>query len=245
MSLAGRGIVVTRPRELAGGLAALVEKAGGRPILFPAIDIEDLPPPAALERLGDFDLAVFASPTAVSRARFQAKAGSWPRTAAVGEGTRRELERRGASGVLAPEGAADSEALLAMAELQQVAGKRVLIVRGEGGRALLGDTLAARGARVEYAQCYRRKRPLADPAPLLAAWSAGAVHAVTVSSAEGLENLHTMLGKLGEERLRATPLFVAHARIAEQAARLGVREAFVAGAGDGEMLARLVAYFAR
>lgn len=242
MSLAGRGVVVTRPRELAQGLARLIEGAGGRAHVFPAIQIEDLPAPAALGRLEAFDLAVFISPTAVARVmRHQPR---WPprlRAAAVGAGTRRELEARGIAAVLAPDSAADSEALLALPELGRVAGKRVVIFRGEGGRALLGNALSARGAAVEYAECYRRTRPRADAAPLLAAWHG--IHAVTVSSEEGLENLFALLGAPGEARLRAAPMFVGHQRVAERARQLGVREAVVAGPGDDEMLERLVAYF--
>ena len=241
MSLTGRGVVVTRPRELAQGLAALIERAGGRPFLFPAIEIEDLPIPEPLRRAQAFDLAIFISPTAALRATRHA--ASWPRVAAVGPGTKRELERLGISPVIASQSAADSEALLALPQLERMEGKRVLIVRGEGGRALLGDTLRQRGAHVEYAECYRRARPQADPLPLLASWAQ--VHAVTVPSEEGLRNLFAMLGAQGEPLLRSTPLFVSHERVAAQATRLGVREAIVAGPGDGEMFERLVAYFAQ
>ena len=70
--LAGRGIVVTRPRDQAAGLAALIEAAGGRALLYPAIEIEDLPDPAAarnvLRDLERLDLAIFVSPTAVRKA---------------------------------------------------------------------------------------------------------------------------------------------------------------------------------
>jgi len=244
MSLAGRGVLVTRPREQARGLAALIEAAGGRAIVFPAIEIVDLPPPAALARLQEFDLAVFISPTAAARALRQVNA--WPqglRAAAVGAGTRRELEARGLDGVAAPAAAADSEALLALPQMQSVSGQRVVIFRGEGGRSLLGDTLRARGARVEYAECYRRERPRADAAALLAAWHG--VHAVTVSSAEGLDNLFALFGEAGAARLRQTPLFVGHERVAAGARSRGVREALVAGPADAEMLERLVAYFSR
>jgi uroporphyrinogen-III synthase len=96
---------------------------------------------------------------------------------------------------------------------------------------------------VEYAECYRRALPRADPAPLLAAWAQRRVHAVTVSSAEGLANLFTLLGAEGAERLRDTPLFVPHARVAEAAAARGVRAVLVSGPGDDEVLARLMAYF--
>ena len=98
----------------------------------------------------------------------------------------------------------------------------------------------ARGATVEYVECYRRVRPRSDPAPLQRAWRSGEVHAFTVSSAEGLANLFTLLEP---EMLRSLPLFVPHARVADAARRLGAREAIAAGPGDDEMLAGLVAYF--
>jgi uroporphyrinogen-III synthase len=239
MTLQGRGILITRPREQAEGLAKLIEAAGGRAILFPAIEIQDLP----LRKLAEFDLAIFVSPTAVKRALAAMK---WPpraKAAALGRGTQRELERHGIKGIIAPDSGADSEALLAVPELQHVAGRRIVILRGEGGRSLLGDTLAARGAQVEYAECYRRVQPQIDSGPLLTAFAKGAVHAVTVSSAEGLENLFEMLGAAGREHLKKTPLFVAHPRIAAEAKRLGLGEASVGGASDQEMLERLVAYF--
>lgn len=236
-ALQGRGILVTRPRAQAARLARLIEEQGGRAVLFPAIEIEDVAPPPALRRLEDYDLAIFVSPTAVIKVMERLPA--WPaglRAAGVGAGTRRELENFGVRGIVAPEHGADSEALLALAPLQQVSGKRIVIFRGEGGRALLGDTLAARGAQVDYATCYRRARPRAR-APQ---WQPGEIAAVTVSSGEGLANLFELVEA---EFLRTTPLFVPHARIAEQARALSVREVQIAGPSDEEMVNRLVAYF--
>jgi uroporphyrinogen-III synthase len=80
-------------------------------------------------------------------------------------------------------------------------------------------------------------------APLLSAWANGSVHAVTLSSATGLANLLVMLGESGSERLRETPLFAAHGRVAEAARRRGIRTVVLAGTSDEEMLERLVAYF--
>jgi uroporphyrinogen-III synthase len=73
--------------------------------------------------------------------------------------------------------------------------------------------------------------------------AAGAIDAVTLSSGEGLANLHALLDARGREQLRGTPLFVPHARVAEQAAALGARKVTIAGPGDAEMLDALVAYF--
>lgn len=236
-ALRGRAILVTRPRAQAARLARLIEEHGGRAVLFPAIEIEEVAPPPALRRLEHYDLAIFVSPTAVIEVMERLPA--WPeglRAAGVGAGTRRELENFGVHRIVAPEHGADSEALLALGPLQQVSGKRIVIFRGEGGRALLGDTLVARGAQVDYATCYRRTRPKAPAAP----WQPGEIAAVTVSSGEGLANLFDLLGA---EFLRTTPLFVPHARIAEQARALRIPEVQVAGPTDEEMVNRLVAYF--
>src|SRR5882762_3137813 len=106
MTLQGRGILVTRPREQAQGLAKLIEAAGGRAILFPAIEIQAVP----LPKLAEFDLAIFVSPTAVKQALAAMK---WPqraKAAAVGRGTQRELERHGIKGIIAPGSGASSAA---------------------------------------------------------------------------------------------------------------------------------------
>ena len=239
MPLAGKRIVVTRPRELAQGLAALIAQAGGEPLLFPTIEIRDVEDPAAaralLARLHEFDLAVFVSPSAVRKAFELAAGREWParlHVAAVGAGTRRELESRGLREVIAPAGRADSEALLALPEIAGV--RRVAIFRGAGGREWLGEALAARGARVEYAECYRREQPPAAPPP------AGRVDAFCVSSGEALRNLVSLLGR---ERVAQAPVFVPHERVAAAARELGLREPVLAGPSDAEMLAALVAYF--
>ena len=237
MNLAGRGIVVTRPRELAEPFARLLEQHGARAFLFPAIEIQPLPAPAALGRIAEFDLAIFVSPSAVRVA-----AASLPRgltAAAIGAGTARELERAGVGQVIAPEAGADSESLLAMPQMRQLAGKRVLIVRGEGGRELLGQSLSERGARVEYAECYRRARPATDAGPLLAAWRRGEVHAVTVLSPQTLDNFMSLTGGA----LVALPFFVPHERIARHARERGLGEVIVAERGDDGLIERLVAYF--
>jgi uroporphyrinogen-III synthase len=159
---------------------------------------------------------------------------------AISFGTKRELDQAGIAPVIVPQSGADSEAVLAAPELQQVAGKRVLIIRGDDGRPVLGDALAARGAKVDYAECYRRVRPAADAAPLLAAGKRGEVHAVVALSAQALGNFIDMTQGAFSA---ATPFFVSHERIARHARGLGVREVVVAATSDDAMIERLVAYF--
>ena len=252
-ALAGRRIVVTRPAGQTAHIEALLRAAGGEPFLFPALEIldaEDLRPALALiERLDAFDLAIFISANAVNKALDLVRARrEWPpglRVATVGRGSERELARRGFAGVIAPQQRFDSEGLLDLAELKQVNGKRVVIFRGESGRELLGDTLRSRGAAVEYAQCYRRSRPHADAAPLLDLCARHEIDAFTVTSSEGLENLHDMLGAAGRQCLMDTPLFAPHERIAAAARALGVRTVVLTGPGDAGLVAGLAAFFAR
>jgi uroporphyrinogen-III synthase len=252
--LSGRGIVVTRPREHASALAKQIRAAGGDPILFPTIEI--LPPenPGAvrdlIERLDGFQLAIFVSPTAAMRghAMVAASRKKWPESlgvAAVGIGTATALEERGIHAVMAPADEADSEALAALPELQDLRGRSIVIFRGQGGREWLRTRLEERGARVEYAECYRRARPDTDAGALLARWQSGGIEAVSITSAEGLANLFDMLGPTGSGYLRATPVFVPHQRIALVARKLHVREIVVTGRGDDRTVAEMAAFFVK
>lgn len=250
--LAGIGILVTRPREQAAGLVNELRQLGARPVLFPALAI--LPPgdPAALRgtlnRLDRFHLAIFISPTAAQRGMAAVgEIGAWPSAlpvAAIGKGTARALHELGIKAVLEPESGADSEHLLAQPQLQDMTGKEVVIFRGEGGREMLADTLHARGARVVYAECYRRGMPdRADAPSILARHAAGEIRAVTAYSGETLDNLFKLLGAAGSALLRETPLFVPHTRIAEHARALGITTVIDCQANQGRLIPCLVKYF--
>ena len=165
--LAGRHIVITRPLAQAGHLAELLLEQGATPVRFPVLAIHELedvrPLLDAAVRLDQFDLVIFVSPNAVSKALdVMLKHRAWPqgiRVVTMGKSSERELTVRGIGNVIAPQQRFDSEALLEMAELREVRGWRVLICRGDGGRELLGETLIGRGADVEYLTCYRRGKP--------------------------------------------------------------------------------------
>ena len=250
--LAGLGIVVTRPAQQAAHLAQLIAADGGRPILFPTIEIvapdDSRPLIALIDRLDEFDLAIFISPSAASMALTLIKARRElpPRLklAAIGDGGVRALGSFGVSGVIAPVARFDSEALLELPELHDVAGRRVVIFRGDGGRALLGDTLAARGAQIEYAECYRRARSRADPGPLLDAWRRNELNAIIVTSSEALQNLFELVGGTGQPWLKKTPLFVPHPRIERSARELGAATVTLTAQGDAGLVRGLTDWFA-
>lgn len=244
--LAGLKVLVTRPRDQAVALAQRIEQAGGVPLLFPLLEIAPVEDPGALHRqvarLAQFDLAIFISPNAVNYgiAAIRAAGGMPPalRIATVGQGSAKALRELGVAGVIAPAERFDSEGLLALPELQQVAGWRVMIFRGDGGRELLGDTLKARGASVEYAACYRRSKPQWDAEALFSA----APDAITVTSSEALGYLWELAGNARNGRLRTVPVFVPHRRIAELAQQQGWEQIRVTDAGDDGLLSALIAW---
>jgi len=224
--LEGLGAVLTRPEGAVGDLARELEQAGARTLHFPALVIRPLEDSPALDavlgELPDCDLAIFVSANAVEAgmAALARRSIAWPAglpAAGVGEATAAALRNSGVKSVISPQEGFDSEALAALPELQAVQGRNIIVFRGEGGREHLKQVLESRGARVSYAECYRRERPATDPAPLLAAWSRGEVQVVGVLSAEPLENFVAMIGPEGRSKLAATVLVVTHDAIARHA----------------------------
>lgn len=160
------------------------------------------------------------------------------RIATIGQGSVRALRDYDVKNVIAPQNRFDSEALLALPELKNIAGWRVVIFRGNGGRELLGDTLKARGVKVEYVTCYQRSKPHQDATILLAANP----DAITVTSSEALGYLWDMLDSVAKKQLAAVPLFVQHARIAETAHKLGWSEVVLTGEGDDGLISGLAVW---
>ena len=245
LPLAGLKIVVTRPRDQAVQLAHRIERAGGTVLLFPLLDLAAAQNPQALQeqisRLAQFDLAIFVSPNAVhygiAAIRKEGKLPAKLKIAAIGQGSAKALRELGISSVIVPTERFDSEGLLSVPELQNVAGWRVMIFRGDSGREVLGDTLRERGATVEHAACYQRSKPHQDVWLLLDA----APDVISVSSGEALDNLWQILGNQAQHISRDTILFVQHPRIAELAVRQGWSQVQLTNSGDDGLMAALKA----
>ena len=221
--LAGKNILITRPAHQAVRLTEKIESLGGEIFLCPVMEIVPLqnPEPARemFRKLETFDIAIFISANAVKLGmeeilrQCQNQPNPIPETlqlATVGLASAKALEKFGYKPDILPESRFDSEGLLATPQLQQenIAGKKIVIVRGEGGRGLLDKTLRERGAEVVYAEIYRRKMPNTDPVPLVRALQNGEINATVVTSNQGLENLSKMVGEAGMEALRKLPLVV-------------------------------------
>jgi len=239
--LDGLGIVITRPLPAARAMARDLAAEGARTFLFPALAIEALEgSPAlgeALDLLPRARMAIFVSANAVEHGLAAVRRhAAWPpalQVAAIGQATAEALRNSGFERVISPREGEDSEALLALAELQadRVSGENVVIFRGEGGRERLKDELQARGAQVVYAECYRRSRPPGDPAALLRALADGEVQAISAMSGETLQNFVAMVGEAGASGLAGTVLVVPHEAVGRHPAARAFERVVVCGPG--------------
>ena len=248
--LADRHVLLTRPAGPAAAMAARLRRLGARVSRFPVLRIvPEAPGAAALTRLRRADLALFVSASAVQCLR--PHLGGDPADAlpaargAVGAATARALRRIGCAATLTARRPHSSESLLAAPELQDLAGKTAVIVRGAGGRELLARELARRGAAVHYAETYRREPT--DQMLSLQSLRHGRVEAVCLASAETADRLRERARPAEREALLDCPVVAGSARIAAACRELGYRRiaAVAEDPGDDAMCAALAEHFAR
>lgn len=207
MQLQGVRALVTRPAGQGDALLCAIRAAGGEASALPLLEIQtidqrepqlDQAIERLLERLEDFDSAIFISSNAVRCLfdRLQAGARSWPADLecfAIGGATAALLEARGIvtrSGTVAM----NSEELLGLAPLATPAAKQIVIFKGMGGRELLATALRERGAEVTECALYRRLAPRHAPGAVAALLRTRRINTVLLNSAESLDNLLGLLG---------------------------------------------------
>ena len=241
-------VIITRPGERGDVLAAAIEARGHPVARLAAMRLEALPEtPEQRAAWLDFDhfrRVVVVSPFA-AECLAEALDRFWPQLPlgidyyAVGAATAEALHRRLGVRVHVPPTAAGedtSEALLTLGSLRTLDDEKVLLVAGEGGRPLLADTLAGRGARVTRLALYHRR--LLPPTPDLAErLAAGDFRALVVSSGEILEYLARWCTGAALNQ----PLIVSSARLATLAGKLGFRAPVVARGATPTALATAVA----
>ena len=243
--LTGISIAITRPIDQAKKLAALITEAGGTPVPFPLIEITPLQDfsqfETVIQTIADYDWAIFISSNAVQNAMPRLVKQGIPKNlkfAAIGPVTASELHSFGVNDVLIPKNRFDSESLLSLPEMSNVAGKKILIVRGIGGRDVLAETLKARGALVTYAECYQRINPQTNCDLLASLYKEKNLHGIVVTSSEAMCHLLYLAGS--SDWLRNVILFVNHSRIAELPLQLGLKVLVADAPGDEAMLKILI-----
>lgn len=233
-SLDGLKVLVTRPEHQARSLCDSITCAGGVAIALPVLDIVPILPwhESALS-LADQDMIIFISRNAVTHfmAGLLTSLADNVQLVAVGAGTAATMREHGLRVDIQPPPPAGSESLLAMSELNTVQDKNVLIVRGDGGRELLADTLLARGANISYLEVYRRGLPLRSKQEIEQAKTADCI---VITSIAGLDNLCKLIDI---DQLTPKWLIVMSERIRQHALNLGFQQCVVvADASDAAVM---------
>ena len=195
-------VMITRPQHQAERLQQLISEAGGRPYLYPLLEIQ----PAAevqqlaaiLNHLDHYQLAIFVSPNAVAFGMELIHAhGGLPlemRTAVVGQSSAQLFrELSGFEIDYCPATDFSSEGLLALPALQAVRGQRILIFRGQSGREKLADSLRQRGAEVHYMPVYQRQPADCDAEQLTAAIRQKKIDIISLTSGDALDHLFNLV----------------------------------------------------
>ena len=244
--LTGTGVLVTRPRTQAIELADAIERQGGQAFCFPVIEIVARDPNAIRDDLNEQtspDITIFISRNAVEHGiRYTDGA----LIAVIGPATAEAVQAAGRVVDIRPSSGYDSEHLLAEAQLQDVAGKQVRIIRGSQGRELLAEALRARGATVDYLSVYERRLPDVDPdtlAELERRWRQGAINVITVMSVHSLANLAKILPEWCAAQVATTPLVTPSGRVLKEALDRypASRPALAAGPGAEDMVQAIIA----
>lgn len=234
-------VLVTRPAAQALEWVLQLRQRGLQACALPLIDIDSAsdaqPVLDAWQRLPQCDLAVFVSPNAVERF-FAMRPGDaaqpWPvdtLAASPGPGTDSVLARLGVPDAQritpAPDAVQfDSESLWQRLRTQDWQGRRVLIVRGDGGREWLATRLREAGAEVELLAAYTRLAPTLDDTQLALLREALRCPDDFVwffSSSEAIDHLERMSEAQGGAPTDWSSAWAlaTHPRIAGRARRLG------------------------
>ncbi len=241
--LAGLTVLNTRPSRQAKSLGQAITEAGGQQIAFPALVVQPCTSQVAVKLLSKdpgFDILVFVSANAVSalqrllseqrqikpRQRLTmpstlAELATEATIIAVGEATARALSAHGLRPVIPEDRDYRSEALLRLPELQQAGTHSILLVKGEGGRNLLEDSLNRIGATVSVLECYRRLPSNANPREVIDQLKVQAINVVIVTSNDSAAALLAHFDQESRRQLLDLPWLVLSERMKRACRQLG------------------------
>jgi uroporphyrinogen-III synthase len=215
-------VVLTRPEAHSQRLALALSRHGYASLVMPLMTVQ---PIADSERspvpdLTEGAVCIFISANAVQHGLPHIASALAQRASAVliavGQQTQSALQAAGFPAITPDQ--ADTEGLLALPALSAGALEQALIVKGEGGRALLASELRRRGVAVNEWSCYRRCWPSIDLSPLS---DAGRQWIFQASSGEILSRLVALISEASRLDLLQHPVIVPSKRIARLATELG------------------------
>lgn len=234
-------MISLRPRGEHAGLRAAAARAGaGLIALSPwrLVFHNDDATCAALDAALDAPRVVVTSPAAVrAAAALRPLRGVDAHWCAVGAGTAAALRRAGARSVEVP-ARMDSEGVLALPALQDIAGSAVGLLTAPGGRDAIAPALASRGAQVRRTDVYMRDVLAPAPSAVAALERIDAPCALALSSGEALRQVLAALPPTAVRKLRDAQVLAASERLVALAHGLGFGDVVrAAGPRPGQLVA--------
>lgn len=221
-------ILNTRPIEQIHELTSAIRAADGISVELPTVSIQ----PTTnwlntLPNLTTVHQAVFVSKPAIHYFFLGLDQNHllWPKDLPItvlGQGSAQALMAFGLSADYIPI-TSDSEHLLQMPHLQILHNQSILMIKGQGGRTLLTDTLTKRGAMVHAVDVYTRQLPEKNPIAITSVWQNDEVDIILFTSQQAMEHLFVLLGPAAHAWIRQKPCVVISPRLAQAAKNLGIQ----------------------
>ncbi|WP_333608444.1 uroporphyrinogen-III synthase [Arsukibacterium sp.] len=241
-------LLITRPAGKADNLLASLDDAAIAYVYQPLITTQMMPlRPRDISAIASAELLIFVSLSAVHALEQQLTAAQLPASApllAVGQTTAAALQRWSGREVWVPEDQR-SEGLLQLPVLQQVAGRQVVIVRGNGGRELIRQQLLSRSAEVRYVQSYKRLPLPLDGLQLSRQWQQQGIRCIVATSNEILLQMFYLLPPEQHHWLRQCHWILVSPRVRDSALAQGIAPGHIwlaANANDQALLATIQQY---
>ncbi|HCH00465.1 MAG TPA: uroporphyrinogen-III synthase [Vibrio sp.] len=234
-------VLVTRPGQDGEALCLNLQQRQINSLHHPLIKLTQGRDYASLiDDLSRSDIVIAVSQYAVvwSQHTLQLTQQHFPTTPlyfAIGNKTAECLQRYTQSPVISPQ-ISDSEHLLDLPALKLVKNKRILILRGNGGRELIQQTLQQRGAEVYYNEIYRRESLPIDAVNQWKQWKMQAVSHLVITSGEQLAFFMSQVPKQYLPWVIQLKLYVPSLRIQQQAKELGFSHIINTGSAANPVL---------
>lgn len=246
MNLSPIRALVTRPEPQAQALTEAISAANGQAWPMPMLGIDALAETQAMRdcllMLDQFDSVIVTSRPA-ARLGVELIERYWPqfplhcRWFAIGSSTAAELEQFAIKADYSETGA-DSEALLTLGAFNHAQDKRVLIIKGVGGREVLEEQLSNAGARVHTLDVYQRSCPTYERNAVVKKLESHSINVILCGSGETLTNLGYYLPMSYRADYR---LLVPSERVARQAHSLSFQQVTNTGGASNEMMLQALA----
>ncbi|PHM44566.1 Uroporphyrinogen III synthase HEM4 [Xenorhabdus mauleonii] len=239
-------ILITRPAPAGEDLVKRLQAVGKTAFNAPLIEIHpgaDLPLLSQkMQCLSAGDLVFLLSKNAVLYADKQLvqEGQSWPDELSyygIGKSTSLLFQQQAGLEIAWSEQGETSEELLQLPALQQMNNKRILLLRGNGGREVIASTLRMRGGEVDYCECYSRQPVKYHAVDFSRHWQQHGIKTIVVTSGEMLQLLYNLVTDSdGKAWLLGCCLIVVSERLANIARTLGWQVIKVAKSADNDAL---------